>query len=234
MEQPTSQSNLFRNVVYIVAALAGAGLIVYGAFFYTQKAKNNPQTAQVLPQTQNSDSQQQPQQQQAAPKVTANFVEPFLGKENAPVTMIEYGSYLCGHCINFGRNTFPQIEQNYINTGKVKFIYRSYPPLELGMAVLCANDQGKFWEYDKYAIAHDITSEDDLKKFAADLGLNKDEFNKCLDDKKYNDQATAWYQMGQDAKVEGTPTFFINDKQIVGDLPYADFQKAIDEAISAK
>jgi protein-disulfide isomerase len=230
MDQPTSQSNLFRNVIYIVAALAGAGLIVYGAFFYTQKAKNNPQAAQVLPQTQNNDSQQQ----QAAPETTANFAEPFLGQADAPVTMIEYGSYLCGHCINFGRNTFPQIEQNYINIGKVKFIYRSYPPLELGMAALCANDQGKFWDYHKYALNNDIKSEDDLKKFAAAVSLNQDEFNKCLDDKKYNDQATAWYQMGQDAKVEGTPTFFINNKQIVGDLPYADFQKAIDEALQGK
>lgn len=208
------------NGVYIIAALAGAGLIIYGTLFYTKSApKSAPKEAGILSQV-------------ATQKSTQKSEEIILGHPNAPVTMIEYGSYLCGHCVNFARYTMPQIEENYIKTNKVKFIYRSYPPLELGMAALCANEQGKFWQYHDYLFQRNIQREEDLKQYALEIGLNGDEFNQCLDSEKYKQKAENWYKLGQEQGIEGTPTFFINDQKIVGNLPYEEFKKVIEEELA--
>jgi protein-disulfide isomerase len=222
------QSNgMLKNAVYVLAAVAGAGLIIYGAFFYTKKPGASPQPAQVLP----SPDESLPEVAQPVP---IDFDEPYLGQKDAPITMIEYGSYLCGHCITFGKETFPKINENYIKTGKVKFIYRSYPPLELGISALCANEQDKFWEYHEYSVNNQIKAEEDLKTFAQAVGLNAEQFNKCLDEKKYNNQAQAWYDAGQSDGVQGTPTFLINGKKLVGGLPYEEFQKELDQALQGK
>lgn len=210
MDQP---NNIFKSFFYILAALAGAGLIIYGAFFYT-KPKPASQQAKILPENNSS--------------VEVNFQEPVLGNPSAPVTMIEYGSYLCGHCINFSLNTFPKIEEKYIKTDKVKFIYRSFPPIELGMALICASEQNKYWEYHNQAIGGNITKEDDLKIFAGAIGLDTTKFNECLDSKKYQATAEKIIKEGENLGVEGTPTFFINNQKFVGSLSYEDFQKIID------
>jgi len=218
------QKNYFKNFVYVIAALAGAGLLIYGAFFYSQKPNQSDPTAQVLPQTEDT-------QAQSETPTAISFAEPYLGNADAPVTVIEYGSYLCSHCVNFAINTFPKINDNYIKTGKVKYIFRSYPPFELGQAVLCANDQNKFWEYHDYAMHNTVTSPDDLKNFAQAIGLNAEEFNSCYDNKKYDKQAQEWYQAGQNDGIEGTPTFSVNGQKLVGEMPYEDFASAIDQAL---
>lgn len=214
MDQST---NYFKSFSYILAALAGAGLIIYGAFFYT-KPKAATQQAKIFPGNNSS--------------AEINFQEPVLGEPNAPVTMIEYGSYLCGHCINFSLNTFPKIEEEYIKTGKVKFIYRSFPPIELGMALMCANEQNEYWEYHNKATGSNITKEDDLKLFASAIGLDTTKFNECLDSQKYQKAVEKIIKEGESLGVDGTPTFFINNQKLVGSLPYEDFQKVIDKELN--
>lgn len=196
---------------YILAALIGAGLIIYGTFFYTNPASKE---ASILPQI-----------------INPKLEEPFLGNAEAPVTIIEYGSYLCGHCADFQRDTLPQIEEKYIQTNKVKFIYRSFPPIELAIADWCAQEQNKFWEYHNYVFQRDIGSVDDLKQYAKDVGLDETKFSECLDSEKYKNEADNWYNMGKAAGVDGTPTFFINDQKVVGNLPYEEFEKIIEEKL---
>lgn len=217
MEQ---QNAVIKNVLYIVAALAGAGLIIYGAFFYTKPNINNQQ-ASIIPKT-----------SEQTQNAKIDFKDPVLGEENAPITIIEYGSYLCGHCITFSRETFPLINEKYIKTGKVKFIYRSYPPYELGMALMCANEQNKFWEYHEYAVQNDISKVEDLKLFATNAGLDNSTFNQCFDSGKYQSSAEEVITDGQNAGVSGTPTFFINDQKIIGALAYEDFAAAIDAELN--
>jgi protein-disulfide isomerase len=208
------RTNLTKKIIYTLAALLGAGLIIYGAVYYTGKT--------IIPSGGNTSPEDA--------KAIQDFKEAVLGNEKAPVTMIEYASYLCGHCVTFYQNTFPKIEEDYIKTGKVKMIYRPSPPLEIGMALACAQEQNKFWEYNHEAYESQIGSSDDLKKIAKEIGVDATKFDKCLDSEKYKAVAEQWYKEAQDAHVEGTPTFFINDKKLVGDLPYEDFQKAIEEA----
>lgn len=157
----------------------------------------------------------------------------FLGNPDATVTIIEYSSHFCGHCANFHNNTLPLIMDEYIKSGKVKFVSRLLSPPELGMAVLCAQDQGKFQEFNKYLFEsiESIKSVEELKAVATILELNQDEFNTCFDSNKYQVAAEKWFEQAQEAGVEGTPTLFVNDQQIVGNQPYSVFKSAIEEAL---
>ena len=73
------------------------------------------------------------------------------GQANAPVTLIEYSDFTCGYCLKFFRETWPRIQARYVDTGKVKFLYRDYPRADQGpgldaaMAARCAGVQGKYW-----------------------------------------------------------------------------------------
>jgi len=164
-----------------------------------------------------------------------------IGKTDAPVTIIEYFSYLCEYCKLFEDQVKPQILTNYIQTGKAKLILRLFPPYELGQAVLCANDQGKFLEYHDYLFANNsnIKTTDDLKSFAKNIGLDETNFNQCMDSGKYKARAEEWYTQGTNDLVKagiakdkiGTPAFFINGTPVIGAMPYADFVKVIEEKL---
>lgn len=159
----------------------------------------------------------------------------FLGNPDAPVTMIEYSSHYCGFCADFHKNNLPLIIDEYIKNGKVKLISRLLSPtLELGMAVLCAQEQGSFLEFNKYLFEHieDIKSMEELKAVATALELNQDEFNTCFDSNQYQKAAEKWFEQAQEAGVEGTPTFFVNGQQIVGNQPYSVFKDAIEKALA--
>ena len=161
-----------------------------------------------------------------------------IGKEDAPVVIVEYYSYLCGYCKLFEDEIRPQLLENYVQTGKVKLISRVFPPYELGQAVLCANDQEKFLEYHNYLFENNdkIAEIEDLKTFAQNIGLNSSDFNNCLDSGKYKSRAENWYNQGVSDLKEagiaedkiGTPAFFINGEAIIGAMPYEDFVKAIE------
>ncbi len=165
-----------------------------------------------------------------------------IGNEDAPVTIVEYFSYFCGYCKLFHDETYPKIAEDYITNGKVRFILRPFPPYELGMAVLCANDQDKFLEYHDalFEKSADIQQVDDLKTLAKDTGLGETQFNECFDAQKYLAKAQEWYQQGQDnfeqagvpEEQRGTPAFFINGEAFIGAQPYENFVEVIERKLA--
>lgn len=172
--------------------------------------------------------------------------DPVLGNADAPVTIVEFSDFQCPFCRSFYSNTHPQIVKNYIDTGKVKFVYRDYPlafhsaARLSAMAAECANEQGKFWQY------HDTVFEEqakqgsgtisygisELKQWAQDISLDTEQFNRCLDSEKYGDEVDKDFEAGQRAGVSGTPLFVINGTLIVGAQPYSTFEQAIEAALS--
>lgn len=196
------------------------------------------------------------QQQQAAPAqpgvavaVTERADAPMLGSKNAKVTLVEFSDFQCPFCKRFVDETFSQIKQKYVDTGKVKIVFRHYPlafhanAQKAGEAAECANRQGKFWEYHDVLFSQgkadgtglDIAS---LKKYADDLGLNKgtlgfkkDQFNQCLDSGATAEIVKNDMAVGSASGVSGTPTIFINGKTIVGAQPLASFEQAIEAAL---
>ncbi len=171
---------------------------------------------------------------------------PVLGKKDAKVTIVEFGDLQCPFCRSYFNTSFQQIKKEYIDTGKVKYYFRHYPlPFHAmakpaAMAVECANEQGKFWElHDLIYVEQekqgqgtiDFTN-DDLKTWAANAGLNTGQFNQCLDSGKYASVVDEDMQAGNTAGVSGTPTFFINGEMIVGAQPFDSFKALIDKNLN--
>jgi protein-disulfide isomerase len=158
-------------------------------------------------------------QQQPSKIVVSIDDDPVKGSKNAPITIVEFSDFQCPFCARFYAQTLPSIEENYIKTGKVKFIYRDFPlnfhqyAQKAAEAAECADEQGKFWEY------HDILFQkqsewssagvEKLKEYAQNLGLDTAKFNECLDSGKYTDEIQKDYSDGSNYGVTGTPTFFI-------------------------
>lgn len=186
---------------------------------------------------------------------------PIQGDNKAKVTVIEFADFQCPFCgavTGFQQNSslvaslkqrdpswtpyMPGILEDYVKSGKVKFAYRDYPflgqeSLDSANAARCANEQGKFWQYhDKLFISQNGEnqgnfSKDNLKKFAADLGLNTTQFNTCVDQNKFAADVQADFTAGQAAGVDGTPALYVNNKLLSGAVSYSTVKAAIDAAL---
>lgn len=171
-----------------------------------------------------------------------------LGDPNAPVALIEYGDYQCPFCGRFFTESQPQIVKDYVQTGKVKMVYRDIAFLGpdskvAAQAAECAKDQGKFWPYHNalYSaeIADGVEHNGNLDrtlflKLANDLKLNTSDFAQCFDEKKYEAYVAQQSKAAGAVGVNSTPTVFINGRQVVGAQPYIDFQEIIEEELAKK
>lgn len=177
--------------------------------------------------------------QQSQMELLLPNVRHFKGDPKARVTMIEFSDFQCPYCGRFFVSTEPQINEQYIQTGKVRFGYFNYALLGpasvlAAEAAECASDQGKFWEYHD-ALFKSQTSEkwggfgkDNLKKFAEELGLNTATFNDCLDSGKYTALIKSDSNYASSLRVLSTPTFFINGRALVGAQPFEVFQQTFE------
>lgn len=176
---------------------------------------------------------------QTAPKALLD--EPAQGAEDAPVTIVEFADFKCGFCLRHFLQTLPTLTAEYIQTGKVRYIYRNFPILGVqsrwaALAAECAHEQGHFWEYhDKlFTVAQQgqefVRSR--LKAIAAELGLDSARFDSCLDSSKYLDEVQEDLALGQSEGVTGTPAFLINGELLVGAQPIEVFRQKIEEALA--
>jgi protein-disulfide isomerase len=175
--------------------------------------------------------------------------DPILGDVNAPVTLIEFSDYQCPFCGRFFRDTLPRLKKDYIEKGKVRYVFRDFPILSIhpqaqkaAEAAQCSGEQGKYWEM------HDLIFEnqravniEDLKGHAEKVGINVEDFNKCLDEGKYEEEIKKDIQAGQRAGVRGTPSFVLGnttkDGTIKGEFirgaqPYEAFKVAIESFLN--
>jgi protein-disulfide isomerase len=184
-------------------------------------------------------------QESGPAKITAaTFMEngsPILGDPNAPITVVEFGDYQCFFCNKFFHETEDSLLKNYVETGKVKVIFKDFTiigadSITAANAAHCASDQGKFWEYHDTLYNHwtgennGWASSDNLLQFAGELGLDTDEFSKCMTDSKYAQSIVNSNQDAKDLGLTGTPAFFIigpDNKvtKIGGAQPYDVFEK---------
>ncbi len=156
-----------------------------------------------------------------------------LGDANAPVTLVEYASVACGACAHWHRNVYPDIKSRYVDTGKVKYVFRPFPAGSPQMAdaghklALCA-DRNKFHknvklQFDRQSQIFEMGSRPNgLRQAYVSLakasGLSEDEFISCLSDADVKNRYDAFIQLGRDQGVAGTPTVFVNGKRTENDL----------------
>ncbi|MEK7603753.1 MAG: DsbA family protein [Patescibacteria group bacterium] len=181
-----------------------------------------------------------------APKAVSTDDDAYLGDKDAPVVIIEFSDYQCPFCRSFWRDTLPLIKSEYIASGKVRFVYRDFPldmhpgAMPAAQATECAEEQGKFWEmHDRIFIEQEKQGGgtvqfgvDDLKKWAAGIGLNVSELSSCLNSQKYAEEVKKDLNDGQTAGVSGTPGFFVNGRLVVGAQPFSVFKAIIDEELA--
>lgn len=250
---PQTESKKSKINIVLVVLLVIASFIIGSLYTKVQMLeKNGGTTAAPVGDTAGAPS--------VAPgakiEVKLNDDDPFVGPKDAKVTVVTFEDFQCPFCGAFtglddamvknmqGRDAtwqpaIPGIRKEYVDTGKVKLVWKDYPFLGqesfwAGQAARCAQDQGKFWEYHDYLFSHQngenqgTFSKDNLKKFAADLGLKTADFNNCLDNAKYEKKLQDAVTYGQSVGVSGTPATFVNGKMISGAAGFATFKSEID------
>jgi protein-disulfide isomerase len=160
-----------------------------------------------------------------------------IGNDKAPVTIIEYASVTCPHCAVFHKEVYPALKTKYIDTGKVRLVFREFPTSPANAAIagfMLARCSG-----DKYFPLVDAMFEQQqtwvgnpyqgLLNIARQAGITQDAFETCLKDRKLAGDITDVARRGVEKfGVESTPTFFINGVKIVGTRPLAEFEKTIE------
>lgn len=166
--------------------------------------------------------------------------DPIKGNKAAPVTIVEFSDFECPFCGKFYTETYKQIIDTYVTTGKASLVFRDFPLSSIhpdaekaAEAAECANEQGKFWEmHNKLFENQQALSVDNLKQYAKDLKLNTVKFNDCLDTGKYEAEVAKDTKEAASYGVTGTPAFFINGRLIAGAYPFSEFKKIIDEELA--
>ena len=155
--------------------------------------------------------------------------EKALGADSAPVTIVEYASMTCGHCARFHETTYHGLKEKYVDTGKVRFVFREFPldNIALGVFMLarCAPEQAYFDVVDLFfktqrdwAVAGQ-NPRPALFNVAKQVGFTQESFESCLKNQNLVDGIIAVKETGRTKfKVDSTPTFFINGKRVSGAL----------------
>lgn len=214
----------------LTAALGAVAFVLIGGGFLIVQPPNV-----IAPQTLNAQAIQV-QAEGEAPVIE----DMILGDESAPVTVVEYASFTCPHCRTFHENAFGDLKANYIDTGKVKFVYREVYfdkfGLWAGMVARCAGPDRYFGVVDLLyenqtewlSSRNDAQIAADLRKIGLASGIEPEALDACLADGAQAQAMVAAFQVNAEAdSVRATPTFFI-DGESYTNMNYADFSAVLD------
>ncbi len=222
------KESLWKYSTFILAAILIIGIFVF-------VLKNSPkESGNVV-----SNDGQQAAGQTARVEVSEDD-DVVIGEKDAPVTIIEFSDYECPFCGRHFEQTHPQLVKDYINTGKVRLVFRDFPlsfhpnAQKSAEAAECVRYVSKsdeaYWKmHDKIFENQKILSIDKLSVWARELGYDIDS---CLDSDKFADEVKKDLADGSAAGVGGTPSFFINGKMLEGAQPYSSFKQLIDSELS--
>lgn len=167
-----------------------------------------------------------------------------VGEDKAPITIIEYSSLSCIHCANFHENTLPQLKEEYIDTGKVRIVFRDFPlnmPALVGSMVLrCVPDDLRydnmnalFLLRDSWVLSDNAKSTSELYKIMQIGGMSKKNFNKCLDDDALGEKILQGrMDVQNEFEIQSTPSFLVNGMLISGDKTIKEFRQILDKILS--
>ncbi|SNR35580.1 DsbA family protein [Paracoccus sediminis] len=182
--------------------------------------------------------------QDAAPTPAETLPDITMGAADAPLTIVEYVSFTCGHCANFHEENWPKLKAEYVDTGKVQFIQRDVyfdqPGLWAGVLARCGGD-------DKYFAVSDMLFEEqkewlaggtgeeiaaNLRKIGLKAGMTEDQMNACWEDTAKAEQLIATFQQNATSdEIEATPTFIIGGEK-VSNQPWDDLKAVIDAKLA--
>jgi len=184
-----------------------------------------------------------PQEEKITTQSLIQNGSPIMGNPNAPITIVEWGDYQCTFCYKFHQSSKDALIEEYVKTGRINFVFRDFPLNGLdsvlaAQASYCADDQGKYWEYHDEIYKNwagertGWVTRQSLDQFANTVGLDLIQFNKCLDDKKYQQRVLENEKFGVKIGIKATPSFLIfnNEKitKVEGNQPFSVFRQVID------
>ena len=172
------------------------------------------------------------------------------GRADAPITLIEYSDFTCGWCVKFFQETWPRLQARYIDTGKVRFVYRDYPRADQGVGVeaavaaRCAGAQGRYWPmHDRLFSRGGRLDSGSFRGYAKVIGLDQAAFAKCFDERQYLESIFQDRQEANRWGFHGTPGFLLirtvggpSEKEpaiaIPGAVPFEEFAEEIDRMLA--
>ena len=168
----------------------------------------------------------------------ARVPAPSLGERSAQVVIHEYGDYQCPFCGVFARTIKPELQERFIDTGVARLVWHDFAwhgdeSRTAANAARCAGDQGQFWEFHDLLFAlfrgenQGTFSNDRLKTYGDELGLEPDAFQACVDGNDYGAAIDADMRRVRQLGLNGTPSFVIGDRRVVGAQPIEVFEQAI-------
>jgi len=260
-----NNSNItIKRSTFVIMAIVGIAALMISSFFagYTLHSSITPTyptipspSAPTIPPpmqlpsnipSQPTTANQIPSQPTTISSVSLDN-DPVQGSNDAKITIIEFSDFQCPFCKRAFDVVMPELKEKYVDTGKVKHVYRDYPlpfhqnGIPAAIAAECANEQGKFWDYHDILFTKQMewenlignTTNDKFKEYANNItDVNLNNFQSCVDNQKYKDEVEKDIADGVKYGVSGTPTFYIgNDEkgytQLVGAQPLASFESVI-------
>lgn len=248
MSSANNENNVWRTIALVLLGVV-IGYVI-GRFELTtitlEKDVEPSKASKTETQQEDDKSKKTTKKEPVTPAIQDISIDddPFLGDENAPIVIVDFSDYECPFCKRLFTNIYPALKEEFIDTGKVKYVFRDFP-LNIHaaapgahMAAECADDQGKYWEM------HDLLFEkqsewgkaeelnDTLTDYAVELGMNKATFSECLTSEKYKDEIESDKAAGIEYGVKGTPTLFINGMPLRG-LPqsYSQFKQLLENEL---
>ena len=167
-----------------------------------------------------------------------------IGNNNAPITIIEYASMSCSHCANFHNNTLPDLKKEYINTGKVKYVFRDFPynyPALLGSMVMRCIPSEVRYDYmnalyklqNNWVVKENAITHQELYKIMQSGGMSKENFDACLNNVDLENQILEEVIAAQsEFNIQSTPSFLINGDLLEGDKSIKVFRQILDKILS--
>lgn len=172
-----------------------------------------------------------------------------LGRDDAPLVLVEFSDYQCPFCRRFHSETFSELKKNYIDTGKLRFISRDLPldfhsfARKAAVAALCAGEHGKYWEMRDALITNSAgLNETAITSTAGSLGLSASEFSACVESKKFDSAIQKDSADAAALQINGTPTFVVgkisdgnlDGVRLVGAQPYGQFDQLMQSLLKER
>jgi len=167
-----------------------------------------------------------------------------LGPADAKVTIVEYAASTCPHCAAFNKDVFPKLKSEFVDTGKVRYVFREFPlnikDLACAMVArrIAGDDSAKYFAVIEIMFRQQDQmvkqTSDTLRLIGRQAGLSTQAVEDCLKDQAMQDKISAGQKYAEEVlKVEGTPTFFINGDEIVGEAAFEEFARRINSLLKS-
>lgn len=247
----STYNTMLKGVIAAIAIATFLGGYSLGSMENSDSGVSNEQLKEIISEINKAPTPIQQPTQPGAPSIIKVSLDddPVKGNANAPVTVVEFSDFQCPFCSKFYQQTYPQLIKDYVDTGKIKFVYRDMPLDNIHpnarpahIAAECADENGKFWQYhdvlfEKQAEWQRLPAADlqtKLVQYATDLGLQSTSFEACMKLPQIAEEVNKDTQDAARYGATGTPTFFIGNEKdgfikLVGAQPYSAFQVAIDD-----